>query len=63
MTKEQKAKYAEPEELRKILEKALAGKKFKLSCGHHVTFQHHLGNNVTIYNGKNFKIICSQCGY
>jgi hypothetical protein len=63
MTKEQKELYAETEELIKILEKALAGKKFKLSCGHHVTFLHHLGNDVTIYNGKSLKIICSQCGY
>jgi hypothetical protein len=63
MTKEQKAEYAETDELRKILYRALAGKKFKLDCGHCVTFCNHLGNNVTIYNGKSLKIICSQCGY
>ena len=63
MTREQKLQYAETDELREILEKALGGKKFKLSCGHHVTFLHHLGNDVTIYNGKSLKIICSQCGY
>jgi hypothetical protein len=63
MTREQKAKYAETEELIKILEKALAGKKFKLSCGHFVSFGYYLGNNVTIYNGKKFKIICAECGY
>jgi hypothetical protein len=63
MTKEQKAQYAETAELREILKKALASKKFRLDCGHHVSFFHYLGNNVTIYNGKKFKIICSQCGY
>lgn len=63
MTKAQQAAYAETEKLREILEKALAGKKFKLDCGHCVTFCHHLGNNVTIYNGKKFKIICAECGY
>jgi hypothetical protein len=31
--------------------------------GHYVTFQHNLGYDVTICNGKRFKIICSQCGY
>jgi hypothetical protein len=63
MTKAQLAEYAETEELREILEKVLAGKKFKLLCGHHVSFLHHLGNDITIYNGKSLKIICSQCGY
>jgi predicted nucleic-acid-binding Zn-ribbon protein len=41
----------------------LKGRKFKLDCGHHVTFGHFLGNAITIYNGKHPTIICTQCGY
>ena len=63
MTKEQKAKYETPEQLKEILTEALAGKKFRLDCGHHVSFWHHLGNDITIYNGKEFQVMCSQCGY
>jgi len=63
MTKEQEAKYEPPERLKEILTEALAGKKFRLDCGHHVSFWHFLGNDITIYNGKKFKVICSQCGY
>jgi len=63
MTKAQQAEYAETDELREILKKALAGKKFRLDCGHVVSFGYYLGNNVTIYNGKKFKIICAECGY
>lgn len=63
MTKEQKKHYQDTETLRNILRRTLKGKKFRLDCGHHVTFNHSLGNNITIYNGKKFKIVCSQCGY
>jgi len=63
MTNEQRLQYSEPELLKDILERVLKGKKFKLECGHYVTFGHNLGNNITIYNGKKFKITCSQCGY
>jgi len=63
MTDEQKAQYSEPELLRNILIRILDGKKFRLECGHHVTFGHNLGNDVTIYNGKELKVVCSQCGY
>jgi hypothetical protein len=28
-----------------------------------VSFGNNLGNDLTIYNGKKFKIICSQCGH
>lgn len=63
MTKEQKEAYHDPELLREILQRVLKGKKFTLDCGHHVTFGTNLGNNITIYNGRKFKIICSQCGY
>jgi len=63
MTKEQEAKYESPERLKEILTEALAGKKFRLDCGHHVSFWHFLGNDITIYNGKRFQVVCSQCGY
>ena len=36
---------------------------FCLDCGHHVTFGENLGNHITILNGKEPIIICSQCGY
>ena len=62
MTKEKKAAYEESENLKKILA-TLNGRKFKLYCGHHVTFGHFLGNAITIYNGKHPTIICTQCGY
>lgn len=63
MTRQQEKEYQETEMLREILHKALAGRKFILDCGHHITFGHFLGNDITIFNGKKFKIICSQCGY
>ena len=63
MTKEQKAKYEGTEALRDILNRVLSGRKFLLDCGHYVTFGHHLGNDITIRNGKKMKIICSLCGY
>jgi hypothetical protein len=62
MTKEKKAAYEGPEKLIKIIE-TLKGRKFKLHCGHHISFGCHLGNDITIYNGKHPRIICSQCGY
>jgi hypothetical protein len=62
MTKEQKEKYQSTEELRRLL-RQFDGKKFRLDCGHYVTFGHFLGNNVTIQNGTKPKIICSCCGY
>ena len=54
--------YQDGEELRNIV-KSLKGKKFRLDCGHCVTFGCFLGNDVTIRNGKEPKIICSECGY
>jgi hypothetical protein len=62
MTQQEKEKYLDVEKLRKIL-KRLKGKKFRLDCGHHITFCHHLGNNLTMINGKEPKVICSLCGY
>ncbi len=63
MTKEQENEYQDVEVLKEILSKTVGGKKFRLDCGHHITFGHFLGNDITIYNGKELKIVCSQCGY
>ena len=54
--------YKETDKLREFIN-SLKGKKFKLDCGHHITFGHNLGNNIIIYNGKKFTIICTLCGY
>ena len=62
MTKEKKAAYENARALKMIIQ-TLKGRKFKLDCGHHVTFGHFLGNAITIYNGNHPTIICSQCGY
>jgi len=62
MTKEKKESYEDTSLLREILME-LKGRKFKLDCGHHVTFGYFLGNDITIRNGKEPRIICSQCGY
>lgn len=63
MTRQQKQLYNEPEVLRDILQRVLAGKKFRLQCGHHITFNATLGNDLTIRNGKELRVICAQCGY
>ena len=60
MTKKQKETYQNAEALREILN-LLKDMKFALDCGHHVTFGHHLGNDVTIVNGKKMQIKCSLC--
>ena len=43
--------------------KELKGQKFRLSCGHCVTIGHNFGNNIIVLNGKDPKIICTDCGY
>ncbi|MEA1933961.1 MAG: hypothetical protein U9N60_05970 [Thermodesulfobacteriota bacterium] len=63
MTKAEKSKYSESQELKDILRRTLYGKKFRLDCGHHITFGEVLGNDLTIRNGKNFEVICALCGY
>ena len=50
------------EVLRRVILR-LKGKRFGLDCGHHITFGHFLGNDITILNGERLKLICSQCGY
>jgi hypothetical protein len=62
MTKTKREVYESPESLRQII-RDLKGKKFRLDCGHHVTFGYFLGNAITIYNGKHPVVICSRCGY
>jgi hypothetical protein len=63
MTRRQKQAYSEPEALKDILRRVLAGKKFRLECGHHITFNAVLGNDLTVRNGKELTVICAQCGY
>jgi hypothetical protein len=63
MKDKKRKKYQEPELLKDILIRVLSGKSYILDCGHRVSFFNHWGNDVTIYNGKKLKIICSQCGY
>jgi len=62
MTKQQKEAYQDVKELKKIIQN-LKGKKFKLSCGHRVTFGYYLGSDITVRNGKVPEITCSMCGY
>jgi len=63
MNRAEKAKYGDPEALKDILRRTLYKKKFRLECGHYITFGEQLGNDLTIRNGKDFTVICSQCGY
>lgn len=62
MTKEKESDYESSEELKKVIE-GLKGRKFKLDCGHHITFGHNFGNDISIYQGHPLHIICTQCGY
>jgi len=41
----------------------IKGGKYRLDCGHHVTLNHNLGNNIAIINGKELQIICTLCLY
>ena len=61
MTKEEKVQYREPQALQKVFQ-TLIGKKYTLTCGHHVTFGYFLGNDIIIRNGKTLEIICLECG-
>lgn len=62
MTREAKDHYQNTDVLRKVIQQ-LKGQKFRLDCGHFITFGSHLGNHITIYNGKRPVIVCSLCGY
>ena len=61
LTHEPIPEYRPVQELRDII-KALAGQKFMLECGHKVTFGCNLGQDLVLLNGKEPKIICSECG-
>ena len=58
-TEEVKAKYEDVETLKRLIKKG----KYRLDCGHHVTLNHNLGNNIAILNGKELEIICTLCLY
>ena len=62
MTREKKDEYDDTSKLRELL-RPFRGRKFRLDCGHHVTFGHNLGNDITIYNRKEPEIICTLCSY
>jgi len=62
MTKKEKKVYRDADDLRDII-KNLKGEKFRLDCGHVTTFGYFLGNDITVLNGKEPKVICSECGY
>ncbi len=53
------AKYEDVEALKRLINKG----KYRLDCGHVVTLNHNLGNNIAILNGKELKIICTLCLY
>ena len=63
MTRAEIAKYEEPEALKAILQRTLAGSKYRLECGHHITFNSVLGNDLIIRNGKTLKVVCTECEY
>jgi len=45
------------------LKRLISNGKYRLDCGHHVTLNHHFGNNIAIINGKELEIICTLCLY
>ena len=53
----------EPVENLKDFLSQLDKRKFKLDCGHKVTFGYFLGNDIMIRNGKEMTITCSECAY
>ena len=61
MTTKEKQQYRSNEELREVFNQ-IRGKKYRLDCGHHITFGVFLGNDLLVRNGKEFELICSECG-
>lgn len=51
--------YQESEDLKLLL----CGEKFKLDCGHHVTFGHSFANTIVIFSlgGGRIKTACLDC--
>ncbi len=62
MTLTQRLKYSNVDLLRLYLN-SLKKRKYRLDCGHHVTFGYYLGNDIMIMNGKELRLICSHCYY
>jgi hypothetical protein len=65
MTKQQRQSYANSGALSEILQRTLAGRKFRLDCGHHITIGHQFSNGLVIRgNGINqpMTVICADCG-
>ena len=62
MNKPAKGVYEDPNILRVLINR-FKYRKFILDCGHKVTFGYHLGNDVTVINGKDPGVICSLCGH
>ena len=62
MGEQRSSNYEDARVLKQII-KNLKGRKFLLDCGHRITFGYWIGNDITIYNGKEPEIICSQCGH
>ena len=62
MTQEKEAAYEDTKALKQVI-MGLKDRKFRLECGHHVTFGYWIGNDITIYNEKEPTIICSLCGH
>ena len=62
MDEQRSSNYEDARVLKQII-KNLKGRKFLLECDHRITFGYWLGNDITIQNGKDPKIICSQCGH
>ena len=52
-------RYEDISKLKNLISKG----KYRLDCGHHVTLNHNLGNNIAIINGRELKIICTLCLY
>ena len=58
MTKKQLQLYDTSNALRALLWETLAGRKFQLDCGHHITFGKYLGND---YSGPRFQDNSLSC--
>jgi hypothetical protein len=62
MTKDKPPRYERPEHIGEILKRVLRGRRFMLVCGHHVRLSLYADDDVAIFNGWEFRIVCSLCG-
>ena len=58
-TENSNSAYEDIEKLKTLIKNG----KYLLDCGHHVTLNHNLGNNIAILNGRELRIICTLCLY